>query len=1071
MVLGTFSFVFAAVPSDIVDTDYEDAVTRLMSLDVLTGYPDGTFRPEAQITRAEFAAVAVRVKGMEAVAEASKGLPTGFTDVPAEHWASGYVGTAAKLGIVEGVGNNKFDPEAPVKYEEAITMIVRALGYEPAAKEKGGYPFGYLIVANDIGLLEGAKGVQGLPATRGFVAQITDNALEIPMMIQVGYGPGAKWVVSGTEDTKVKTLLDEMGFAHVEGLVESVNVSKNTITVDGKTLKVEDKNFDYNYAEGMQVKAWYKGNALVTYAVTKEALVGVAAGSKGKIEVAGDDYDVARGATLVLDGKKVEAEGFKAAYAKVALNADNEIVWAKGYTLPEALVVAEVEDDVAYDYNKYDVNLKGYTLLKDGRTITVEDIEEEDVLLYNRSAKFAIVYNESIVGEIERVYDDRSFRLDGKIYKIAENAMYLDGKVLGALNEDEDVLDDMMAEEEEVEVFFNTQGEVILVKGSLGIAPTTSYYGKVTHVFEKTVRGKDVLELDVLNEKGKIVEYDIKKDSKDEYLGVKETQIKVGDIIKVTIDEDENPVAIKILNNKVSVNDAFKLSASYVGGYKLQDSTVIFYENKAVKLADAENIKEIKGADVYFDADTLRVEVIVARQVEVVEEKETKTDLVVRVRKLRSGEAEITLMDGERYTTTAKYDVYKGLERKVAKLTLDKKTGAVLNAEELLYKDYIEVKLRTVGTITDKDGNVYELVSGAKVYDITGVAKTIRVLDLKEKDNVVVYYDEGATSRFVKFVVRVSEAAEEKPEEVTGVVTFIKGDKAVTSESVKKNTALALKVNFNNDSTANVSIPEENAKYQIVNNKTGAVVKSGDLNTDALVVLAGKSVELGQITVSLADAGDYTIIVTVKDANDKVYEAELALKVLNDDATVSKVEVKGVEATPDSDDSKYYKVELPYGTDLTKLVASDVVVTPNDANAKVGTATIELDLDDEDNPIKATVKVKVTSEDGENEIEYEIEVTVAAPSSDATLKSLIVGGIAQTVPDREPYEVHISLPAGTTKAPEVKAVPNHAGAKVVITPAEDVTATGGVKNVTTIKVTAEDGETEITYKVVFTVLP
>ena len=45
-------------------------------------------------------------------------------------------------------------------------------------------------------------------------------------------------------------------------------------------------------------------------------------------------------------------------------------------------------------------------------------------------------------------------------------------------------------------------------------------------------------------------------------------------------------------------------------------------------------------------------------------------------------------MDGERYTTTAKdkYDDYKGLEGKVAKLTLDKKTGAVLNAVELTAK-------------------------------------------------------------------------------------------------------------------------------------------------------------------------------------------------------------------------------------------------------------------------------------------------------------------------------------------------------------------------------------------------
>ena len=109
--------------------------------------------------------------------------------------------------------------------------------------------------------------------------------------------------------------------------------------------------------------------------------------------------------------------------------------------------------------------MKNYTLLKDGKTISVEDIEELDILLYNRTEKFAIVYNNSEVGEIDRVYAEDegvySFRLDGTRYVVAEGGLYLDGEVLDAL--DEDALDAMMDEEEEIEVFFNTHGEVVLV--------------------------------------------------------------------------------------------------------------------------------------------------------------------------------------------------------------------------------------------------------------------------------------------------------------------------------------------------------------------------------------------------------------------------------------------------------------------------------------------------------------------------------------------------------------------------------------------------------------------------------
>src|SRR5690606_37055255 len=99
MVLGSFSFVSAANYDDVTGTEFEKAVDRLSLLEVLEGFPDGTFKPNDTITRAQFAAVAVRAKGLADAAAASKGLPTGFTDVYVGHWAEGYVTTAAKLGV------------------------------------------------------------------------------------------------------------------------------------------------------------------------------------------------------------------------------------------------------------------------------------------------------------------------------------------------------------------------------------------------------------------------------------------------------------------------------------------------------------------------------------------------------------------------------------------------------------------------------------------------------------------------------------------------------------------------------------------------------------------------------------------------------------------------------------------------------------------------------------------------------------------------------------------------------------------------------------------------------------
>lgn len=206
--LAMFSIsAFAAVPSDVKGTEYEAAATRLIALGILTGYPDGTFGPNDTITRAQFAAVVVRALGLEDSAKAAAGQ-TKFADVAATYWAAGYINMASSLKIINGYPNGKFGPEDKVTYEQAVAMAMRALGYSPKADTLGGYPSGYLVVANDEDVTKGVNGVAGSPAPRGLVAKLVDNALETPLMIQVGYGTDVKYVKSGEEGTKEQTLLD-----------------------------------------------------------------------------------------------------------------------------------------------------------------------------------------------------------------------------------------------------------------------------------------------------------------------------------------------------------------------------------------------------------------------------------------------------------------------------------------------------------------------------------------------------------------------------------------------------------------------------------------------------------------------------------------------------------------------------------------------------------------------------------------------------------------------------------------------------------------------------------------------
>lgn len=103
---------------------YEQAVCALAAEGFLLGFPDGTFRPEAGITRAEFAAIVVRI---EANSEFSA-APNKFTDVPNSHWAYEYINTAADKGWILGYENGSYKPDSPITRAEAVTLLNRVLG-------------------------------------------------------------------------------------------------------------------------------------------------------------------------------------------------------------------------------------------------------------------------------------------------------------------------------------------------------------------------------------------------------------------------------------------------------------------------------------------------------------------------------------------------------------------------------------------------------------------------------------------------------------------------------------------------------------------------------------------------------------------------------------------------------------------------------------------------------------------------------------------------------------------------------------------------------------------------------
>ena len=240
MMMSTVAF--ASYPDVDTTADYAGAVELLSALEILKGDDQGNFNPDNTITRAEFAAVVCRALGLESSANSAKGA-TMFVDVAADHWATGYINLASQQGIVNGKGNGIFDPEGNVTFAEAVKMLVVALGYEPVAAEKGGFPTGYLTVANSTKMTSGvsANGTNAA-ALRSTVAMLTANALEIPMMDQT-YGSEIKYDVLD-DYNNYTTLLTKRDIYVANGVVGAADEIEGTVEFTFTELS-EDYEFGY----------------------------------------------------------------------------------------------------------------------------------------------------------------------------------------------------------------------------------------------------------------------------------------------------------------------------------------------------------------------------------------------------------------------------------------------------------------------------------------------------------------------------------------------------------------------------------------------------------------------------------------------------------------------------------------------------------------------------------------------------------------------------------------------------------------------------------------------------------
>lgn len=169
---------YAATPSDLADqpVKVQDAFAKTMALGIINGYEDGTAGPTQNITRAEFAKIAVTAAGAKDTADMLANNASSFKDIKAGQWYTGWINAAESLGIFQGDGNGNFRPNDTITNQEVITVLMRLLGYNDNLN--GTWPVNYVTEANKKEILDDVAVVAAAPATRADVVVMLDATLD-----------------------------------------------------------------------------------------------------------------------------------------------------------------------------------------------------------------------------------------------------------------------------------------------------------------------------------------------------------------------------------------------------------------------------------------------------------------------------------------------------------------------------------------------------------------------------------------------------------------------------------------------------------------------------------------------------------------------------------------------------------------------------------------------------------------------------------------------------------------------------------------------------------------------------
>lgn len=637
-----------ASAADFTDADSiknNEAVDTMVALNIINGKDDGSFAPEATVTRAEMAKmITIMLNGGSEPALTANASNAKFTDIGG-HWAQKYIEYCVSQNVIAGRGDGTFAPDATVTGTEAAKMALTALGYNSEVFNFTGIDWEVNVnaAANapSANLYDGLRNINpGEGLSRDNAAQMLYNALDANV-VEISYNITSNGVETGYVISDKKTMMTErFGAVKVVGIVtgnEIATIGQATAEDKGETV-IELTNED-------DVKTF--GNASVTLKVSTDASVlgrTVSAYVKSNAKASGADV---MGSVVLTNDDKVVTDTSGKKLADLAkdnkLTIPAEVKTNKDYTATEkaspvagdTTIMIDNNGDKKVDYifvvtyqvaqiSKIDTKnekvtfkgLTGVTRVDFEDVIDYEEFEEDDYVLVNTfGGKYYLTAPETVEGELTeyKVNGDSEatkLTIDSTTYDVSAVEVNATTELTSAKTLGEANL------ETEAVFYLDANGKIVAMGEAKEAAAqyAISWGGASGNKIDN-----NRIKLTLEDGTTAIYTVDSKSDVKiggtngSEFSGKGITDANknaVGALIAYTIKSNGN-VSLKVVENTASKTAAFEKGKTLVGGVSATANTLFFHvETVGGNGADKDDVKEVEVFTGYKNAPSTEEDTI-----------------------------------------------------------------------------------------------------------------------------------------------------------------------------------------------------------------------------------------------------------------------------------------------------------------------------------------------------------------------------------------------------------------------------------------------------------------------------